>query len=58
MNVCRLVGWFDGDKLENGWTDLANFGPELFVEVQNRILGYFFFEKQNGGVAAIFNFFI
>uniref|UniRef100_A0A2H1W702 SFRICE_007607 n=1 Tax=Spodoptera frugiperda TaxID=7108 RepID=A0A2H1W702_SPOFR len=23
-------------KLENGWTDLANIGPELCLEVQGR----------------------
>ena len=32
MNCCSLVSL----KLENGWTDLANFGLELFVEVQRR----------------------
>uniref|UniRef100_A0A2H1V2W3 SFRICE_021031 n=1 Tax=Spodoptera frugiperda TaxID=7108 RepID=A0A2H1V2W3_SPOFR len=30
------VGLLISPKLENGWTDLANFGLELFVEVQGR----------------------
>uniref|UniRef100_A0A2H1WZ46 SFRICE_005202 n=1 Tax=Spodoptera frugiperda TaxID=7108 RepID=A0A2H1WZ46_SPOFR len=32
MNYCLLVYL----KVENGWTDLVNFGLELFIEVQGR----------------------
>lgn len=32
MNCCLLVSI----KRENGWTDLANFDLELFVEVKRR----------------------
>ena len=33
MNCCSLVSL----KLENGWTDLANFGFKILVEVQAEI---------------------
>lgn len=30
----------DSQKLENGWTDLANFGSEIFMEVQEKFKWY------------------
>uniref|UniRef100_A0A2H1WVY2 SFRICE_013913 n=1 Tax=Spodoptera frugiperda TaxID=7108 RepID=A0A2H1WVY2_SPOFR len=35
----RSTQYYISLKLENSWTDLANFGLELFVEVQGRFNG-------------------
>ena len=43
MNCCSLVSL----NLENGRTDLVNFGLELFVEVQRRFRGKVLIGKTN-----------